>query len=579
MVKKEIFLTGKRNLLEKKEFNLRNSFYLIKKNETIRNFISNFEKVILEKNFDIAIALSDNKRLKGIISLGDLRRLVNKKVDQNHLIINYLNKKPITVREDDLTSNLYSKLYSLKKNKNKKISKVIVLDENKKFKTILDYKDIETNYFYKNVCIIGLGHIGIPLALHLLKKTSTVYGIDKDKRKIQDLKKLRLNFYEKNLYESFIFNLKQKKLLISSDLNKISEIYIVCLGTKFEKKKIDNKDLFKLAQQLGKKIKENDLVILRGTVQLGTTRNIFLKGLKKSTKLICGKDYYLSYMPERLVEGNALAEMETIPTLVSGFSKNCLNNALNFTKFYFSNYLPLSSFEEAEIIKLASNTYRDFKFAFANEISRIANLNNLSGAELIRKANFGYSRNDIPKPSLGVGGFCLPKDPYLFNKSVNNQGNFKLDFNSRKINDNALDHHCKKIKKIFNLKKSIIGKNVLICGISFKGYPETLDTRNSPALILGKNLKKNNFKLTFIDPLSKMFKKNRILKNFKIVEKIKNLEKFDGIIIVNNHEFFLKTITNNLKINQSKKRKIVFDTWGILDKDFVEKNNWEYYKI
>ena len=96
---------------------------------------------------------------------------------------------------------------------------------------------------------------------------------------------------------------------------------------------------------------------------------------------------------------------------------------------------------------------------------------------------------------------------------------------------------------------------------------------------MGKNLKKNNFKLTFIDPLSNMFKKNRILRNFKIVEKIKNLEKFDGIIIVNNHEFFLKTITNNLKINQSKKRKIVFDTWGILDKDFVEKNNWEYYKI
>ena len=76
-----------------------------------------------------------------------------------------------------------------------------------------------------------------------------------------------------------------------------------------------------------------------------------------------------------------------------------------------------------------------------------------------------------------------------------------------------------------------------------------------------------------------MFKKNKILTGFKIVEKIKNLEKFDGVIIVNNHEFFLKTITNNLKINKSKKRKIVFDTWGILDKDFVEKNNWKYYKI
>ena len=118
--------------MKEKKFNLKNNFYLIKQNETIRNFISNFEKGILKKNFDIAIALSNNKKLKGIISLGDLRRLVNKKVNQNQFIINYLNKKPITVREDDLKSNLYSKLYFLKKNKNKKISKVIVLDRNKK---------------------------------------------------------------------------------------------------------------------------------------------------------------------------------------------------------------------------------------------------------------------------------------------------------------------------------------------------------------------------------------------------------------------------------------------------------------
>ena len=106
-----------------------------------------------------------------------------------------------------------------------------------------------------------------------------------------------------------------------------------------------------------------------------------------------------------------------------------------------------------------------------------------------------------------------------------------------------------------------------------------MDTRNSPAIELGKNLKKNNFTLTFIDPLSKMFKKDKSLNHFKIVEKIDNLNQFDGVIIVNNHEFFLKTISNNLKINKAKKRKIIFDTWGILDKDFVEKNNWEYYKL
>ena len=269
---------------------MKNNFYLIKKDETIKNFIKNFESGILEKNFDIAIALNQNKTLKGIISLGDLRRLVNKKLDQALFIANYLNKDPITVTENDLNSNLYSKLYFLRKNKKKKISKVIILDENKKFKFILDFKDIENNYLYKKICIVGLGHIGLPLALHFLKKTDTVCGVDKDKKKIKDLKNLHLNFYEKNLYESLIFNLKQKKLLISSDFNNdTSEIYVVCLGTKFVKNKIDNRDLLKLAQQIGKKIKEKDLIILRGTVQLGATRNIFLKGLKKSTKLVCGR--------------------------------------------------------------------------------------------------------------------------------------------------------------------------------------------------------------------------------------------------------------------------------------------------
>ena len=90
---------------------MKNNFYLIKKDETIKNFIKNFESGILEKNFDIAIALNQNKTLKGIISLGDLRRLVNKKLDQTLYISNYLNKDPITVTENDLNSNLYSILY------------------------------------------------------------------------------------------------------------------------------------------------------------------------------------------------------------------------------------------------------------------------------------------------------------------------------------------------------------------------------------------------------------------------------------------------------------------------------------
>ena len=280
-------------------------------------------------------------------------------------------------------------------------------------------------------------------------KGRKINGVDQDKKKISQLLRYKLNFFEKNLYDDLLFNIKSKKLSISSDIRNLNgEVYIVCVGTEFNNGKINNKNLFKLAKQLGKKLKPNDLVILRGTVQVGVTKKIFLKGLLKTSKLKCGNEFNLSYMPERLVEGKALEEMEKIPNLVSGFTDSCLDKAVSFTKNYFK-YLSLILLKK-QIIKLTSNTYRDFKFAFANEINRIANQNKLSGSALIKKANYGYERNDIPLPSLGVGGFCLPKDPYLFNKSINNVKGFSLNFNSRKLNEANEKIIFSNIRKILN---------------------------------------------------------------------------------------------------------------------------------
>jgi len=560
---------------------LKNEFYKIKKNQTLNNFIKEFEKEIKINNIDIAISFNEDKSIKGIISIGDLRRLIENKAELNEQISKYLNKSPIIVKEKDFNNDLYSKILKEKNkiSKKLKITKVIVIDDKKKFKRILNFKEIESNYNYKKICIIGLGHIGLPLAVHLLKKAEKINGVDQDKKKISQLLRYKLNFFEKNLYDDLLFNIKSKKLRISSDIRNLNgEVYIVCVGTEFNNGKINNKNLFKLAKQLGKKLKPNDLVILRGTVQVGVTKKIFLKGLLKTSKLKCGNEFNLSYMPERLVEGKALEEMEKIPNLVSGFTDSCLDKAVSFTKNYFNNYLSLDSIEEAEIIKLTSNTYRDFKFAFANEINRIANQNKLSGSALIKKANYGYERNDIPLPSLGVGGFCLPKDPYLFNKSINNVKGFSLNFNSRKLNEANEKIIFSNIRKILNSKNFKLRKKILICGVAFKGYPETLDTRNSVAIKLGKYLKNYNCKIDYIDPLSKMFNDKKIVK-ISIKNKIKNINQYDGIIVVNNHEYFCKIIMTNLKINKTRNKKMVFDVWNILNKDFVKKLNWEYYNL
>ena len=142
----------------------------------------------------------------------------------------------------------------------------------------------------------------------------------------------------------------------------------------------------------------------------------------------------------------------------------------------FSNVKP-QSLEEGEIIKLASNSYRSLNFAFSNEISRISNLYGLSGSELIKKQL--CCRNNISKPSLGVGGFCLPKDPILFSNNSKKLSNYKLGKISHNINKNITQFYLKKFLKILKKMKK---NKILMMGISFKGYPETLDIRNSTSL-------------------------------------------------------------------------------------------------
>ena len=254
-----------------------------------------------------------------------------------------------------------------------------------------------------------------------------------------------------------------------------SEIYIVCIGSSISRNSVNNNNLKKIAKELAKVIKKGDLIILRGTVSVGTSRQIFLKSILKFTKLKNGVDFYFAYMPERLVEGNALEELENIPCLISGSTEKCLEVAYDYSKELFKNVIKLESIEEGEIIKLTTNSYRALSFTFSNEISRIANIYGLSGSNLIEKANFGYSRNNIAKPSLGIGGFCLPKDPILFNENSKKNSNYKLGKITNEISKLATSHFTNEFIRILKKQKHI--KKVLIMGISFKGLPETIDTR------------------------------------------------------------------------------------------------------
>jgi len=560
------------------------NYIKIPKKCTANQLANIFEKKAKENSFSqIAISLNKKKNIKGILTLGDFRRILSKFGRQEN-VNKHLNKSPITVKENELNNKLNSLIEfkkSLKKNL-KKIDQIIVVDKQNNITSIRNFSEIENNSNFKEITVVGLGHIGLPLSIYLLKFFSHVNGVDINMKKINDIKRLKLNFYEKNLNQLLYKSLSSKRLMISNDIEKFqSQIYIICLGSEIKKNNsISNISLINLSKKLGKKISKNDLVIMRGTVQVGINRNIFVKNLEKYSKLRCGKDFYFSYMPERIIEGNALQELENVPQIVSGFSEKCKEKAVEFCSKAFKSFIELEKLEEGEIIKLTSNAYRDLSFAFSNEISRISSYYRLSGANLIEKANFGYPRNSIAKPSMGVGGYCLPKDRFLFEKLHNPQHKgYLLAKISKEINNNSVSEVFRKIKKFYfnKIRKKKI--NILIFGITFKGLPETIDVRNSPSIELANKLSKLNCNIKFYDAMYKELIKTDFDFKKKLINNKNYINKSDIIILANLHESYQKILEENLKFNRSTKNKLIFDCWNLLDKEYIQNLNWHYSNI
>ena len=544
-------------------------------NQTIEN---NIKK---NPNLKTAIFVDSNQKLAGILTLGDLRRLI-KNYKGNTKIKKLINKNPVVCKMQDLNNNLNDYLkQELSKRNLKKVDDLIVLNPDRTIFKVLNHNKIINNSHYKQICVIGLGHIGLTLSIHLLKFFSSIKGYDILPSKIKKIKTNNLDFYERNL-DSLLGNaLNQNKIELESNFSKIkSQIYIVCIGTNITNKNLpNNKNLKKLFTSIAKKISNGDLIIMRGTLQVGVSRNLLVKILEKVSKLKCGKDFYFSYMPERIIEGIALDELMEIPQIISGYSQSCLNKANEFARKCFKNIINVNNLEEAEIIKLASNSFRDLNFAFANELTRIANVYNLSGHDLIRKANYGYERNNIKLPSVGVGGFCLPKDPYLFEKLFfkNDTKGYQLAKYSRKINEDSLEFLYKKIKN-FKTTKKIKKIKILLLGVAFKGYPETVDVRNSPTLEVYNKLKSTNSVYMF-DIMGKEIIKNNLLLKKHIVTDIKNFNNYQFVVCMNNNSKYRELVHNKITNNKKNNTKVILDVWKILDQDLLEGCGWKYEKI
>ena len=354
-----------------------------------------------------------------------------------------------------------------------------------------------------------------------------------------------------------------KNFTVSNKLEK-SDVYIITVGTPIKNnKKPDLSILEKSVIDICPYLKRDDLIILRSTVSIGSTRNIVSKLIEKKTNFKFGKDIFLAFCPERTIEGKAMEELKKLPQIVGGYCKKSSEIAKRIFGEYNYTVIEVENLEAAELCKLIDNTYRDTVFAYSNQISKLTEKLNLNLVEIIDKVNLAYERNVIPKPSPGVGGPCLSKDPYIIYDNFLKNGitSNNLILNSRKLNERMVKDIFFRIKNnLFKLKKKKTAK-IFISGFTFKGYPETTDIRGSTTVDLLKYLKKSkftniwghDFKLSASEIGKLGVKYTSIHNGFKNA---------DAILIMNNNIRYQDLKLSSL-IKSSKKPLFFYDSWQI----------------
>jgi nucleotide sugar dehydrogenase len=372
------------------------------------------------------------------------------------------------------------------------------------------------------------------------------------------------------------FNLNRQKIKFSQTLNQdMSQVYIVAVGTPLDSdSKPELEALNSVLEVIATKLKSGDQVVLRSTVPVGTTRDIVVPYLEFNSGLQAGEDFFVSFAPERTIEGAAMVEVKTLPQIIGGYSSKCLKKGVEFWSTLTSTVVRMDSLEAAELVKLANNTFRDVSFAFANELALLADKYNANAFTLINGANEGYPRNKIPLPSPGVGGYCLTKDPVLFSStSKGMREDAVMGLSSRKINERAMLYPIELLKKYaFKKGKKFSELVVLIMGVAFKGVPETTDIRGSISIDIMKIL---------INQVKKVYGWDAVIDaselqkyGFYTAESLANLvNQSDVILILNNHP-------SNVQLEifeTSDSDRLIFDGWNQLDMIEVEKvENLEY---
>jgi nucleotide sugar dehydrogenase len=341
----------------------------------------------------------------------------------------------------------------------------------------------------KTVCVLGMGYVGVTLATSLASVGFRVHGIEIRPDVVARLSSGDAHFYEPGLSDLLSGVVSNGRLTVHPAIPKECKptVFIITVGTPLDASgEVSLDSITNATREVAVHLKDGDMVLLRSTVKLGTTRNL-VQPILSST----GKKFQLAYCPERTVEGQAMAELRYLPQIVGADTPSCSLRAAQLFQFITPTIVRVSDFEAAEMIKLVDNTKRDVMFAYANEIARLCDAIGISAEEVISSGRFGYSRTDLPLPGP-VGGPCLSKDPYILEQSVRPYGVIpEITLAARRTNERQMEETADFLSSVSSsLSGFSTQPQITLLGIAFKGHPPTDDIRGTMAISLLKHLRR-----------------------------------------------------------------------------------------
>ena len=408
------------------------------------------------------------------------------------------------------------------------------------------------NNFDFDLGVVGLGYVGLPLAVESANSKLKVIGYDVNEIRVSEINKGQSpiedisNSELETALATFEATTDQQKLSMCENI-------VISVPTPLTDYQPDLSYVISAAKTVGENLVKNQVIILESTTYPGTTLEVLIPNLEKYSNMKAGDDFFVGYSPERIDPGNEIWKFKNTPKVVSGINEKSLLKIKKFYESIIDEVVIVNGTKEAEMVKLLENTYRHVNIALINELAMLCKMLDIDIWEVVDAAKtkpFGFQSF---RPGPGVGGHCIPVDPeYLSFKTRQIGKPVRFVELAQEINNSMPSYVITRCSELMNANEKVLNKSrILIMGVAYK--KDISDTRESPAKDVIRGLLDKNANVSYLDP----FVENLNINGEEItkIETDSNLSDFDLIIIHTPHSEFKNINFENIS-------SLVFDTTG-----------------